>query len=163
MPETRVSRRHLFKTAGIAGAVGVAALAPGAIVASAAESSEDSLIGAWRGTVNPVGAPSFELLTSFAAGGSLVTSASIDLTKSNLSTPAFGAWARTHPGRYAVKFQFFNFDAQANPSGSGELKADVKVDGDNLRGPFTLRIFNSAGLVVFKGGGTIESKRIEAN
>jgi hypothetical protein len=170
---TRVSRRHVLKGAGMAGAAGVAgvaglaALAPGTITAKAAESSNDDLVGSWRGTATVTGLGSFGTLLSFAAGGTLVHSTAIDLQNTaaapNLSTPSYGAWKRTGEGKFAVKFEFFTFDTQTNPSGSGEVKERLSVEDDNLHGTLSVTVFDSAGNVVFTAPGTITAKRIEAD
>lgn len=166
MPETRVSRRHVLKGAGIAGAATLATLAPGTIVARA-DTSDDAIVGAWKGTATLTGIPTFGTLLSFAAGGSLVHSASPDLQNTsaapNLSTPSYGAWQRTGSGEFAVKFFFFTFDAQTNPSGSGEVKERLTVDRDALHGTVTVTLSDITGNVVFTTSGTIKAKRIEAD
>ena len=93
----------------------------------------------------------------------MVTSASIDLQPNNLSTPAYGAWTRTDDGNYNVNFFFFTFDPTGNPSGSGEVRAHLTVDGDHQRGSITLTIFDLSGIVVFTEGGKIEVTRIKAD
>jgi hypothetical protein len=166
MLKTSVSRRHVLKGAGIAGAAGLAALAPSAIVAKA-EGSDDTIVGAWKGTATLTGIPSFGTLLSFAAGGSLVHSASPDLQNTaaapNLSTPSYGAWKRTGSGKYAVRFFFFTFDAQTNPSGSGEVKEQLTVDGDELNGKVEVTLFDTNGHVAFTVDGKITAQRIEAD
>ena len=144
----------------------MAALAPSAIVAKA-DGSDDTIVGAWKGTATLTGIPSFGTLLSFAAGGSLVHSASPDLQNTtaapNLSTPSYGAWKRTGSGKYAVRFFFFTFDAQTNPSGSGEVKEQLTVDGDELNGTVEVTIFDANGHVVFTDDGKITAQRIEAD
>src|ERR1700682_2991563 len=170
MSETRVSRRHILKGAGIAGAAGFAALAPSGALARAEEGNDDNAIeGAWQGTATVASLGSFGTLLSFAAGGSLVHSASLDLQNispnNNLSTPSYGAWKRTGSGKYAVKFAFFTFDAQTNPSGSGEVKEQLRVKGDDLTGTLAVTLFDTAGNIVPPSAipGTIKAKRIEAD
>jgi hypothetical protein len=96
-------------------------------------------------------------------GGTLVSSASIDLQPANLSTPGYGAWKRTDDAGYSIQFFFFTFDPSGNPSGSGEVKAQITVDDDEFRGPFSLTIFNTSGTAVFTGSGTVEATRIEVD
>jgi TAT (twin-arginine translocation) pathway-exported protein len=170
MPDTHISRRNILKGAGVAGAAGLAALAPSGILARAEEGDNDNALeGAWRGTATVTGLGSFGTLLSFAAGGSLVHSVSLDLQNispnNNLSTPSYGAWKRTGSGKYAVKFNFFTFDAQTNPSGSGEVKEQLSVHGDDLTGTLTVTFFDTAGNVVPPSAipGTIKALRIEAD
>lgn len=149
--------------AGLAVAGPMAALTPGVARASEDNESADALVGAWRGTVSPAGQPSFESLTTFAPGGTLVASASIDLTPPGISTPSYGVWARGDESEYRVKFFFFTFDAKDNPAGSGEVKGQLTVDGNDLQGRFTLTIFDPNGAVLFTSGGTVAATRIEAD
>src|ERR1700694_337515 len=139
MPDTHMIRRNILKSARGSGAAGLAALAPSGILARAEEGDNDNALeGAWRGTATVTGLGSFGTLLSFAAGGSLVPSVSPDWQNispnNNLSTPSYGAWKRTGSGKYAVKFNFFTFDAQTNPSGRGEVKEQLRVQGDDLIG-----------------------------
>jgi hypothetical protein len=165
MLKTHVSRRHVLKGAGIAGAASLAALAPSGIVARAGR-SDDTIVGAWKGTATLTGIPSFGTLLSFAAGGSLVHSASPDLQNTaaapNLSSPSYGAWKRTGSEEYAVKFFFFTFDSQTNPSGSGEVTEKLTVDGDDLHGKVFVTLFDTNGNAFFTVDGKITAKRIEA-
>lgn len=168
MQETRVSRRRVLKGAGIAGAAGLAALVPTATVARAEDGTEDNaLVGAWKGTATVTGFGSFGTLLSFAAGGVLVHSTALDLQNSannpNLATPSYGAWKRKGDGTYSVKFDFFTFDAQTNPSGSGEVKEQLTVHGNDLTGTVSVTLFDLGGNPTGPIPGTIEAKRIEAD
>ena len=161
MSEARVSRRRVLAGAGLAGAAGLGALTPTIAFASPGDKGADAIVGSWQGSVSTNGGPTFSAMTSFNAGGTLTSSASIDLQPNNLSTPSYGAWRRTHPGQYAIKFRFFTFDAQANPAGSGEVDASVTLEDNSLQGSFTLTIFDLAGNVVFSTTGAIQATRIE--
>jgi hypothetical protein len=171
MAEREMSRRHVLKGAGIAGAAGAAGLAALAPTAQAARagSGSDAIVGTWRGIAAVPGLGfSFATMASFAVGGTLVTSGAIDLqntqTAQNLSTPAFGAWRVTGSNTYAVRFEFFTFDLQTNPSGRGVVKARVSVDGDKLAGTFSLTIFDLHEKPVVKDQrGTLEARRIRAD
>ena len=162
MSETRVSRRRVIKGAGIAGAAGLAVLAPRATSASA-DSGDDALVGAWKGTVTNKGGSTFASLTSFASGGTLTTSASLALQSGHVSTPGYGAWKRTDSNEYAATFWFFTFDKDTNPSGTGRVTGELTVDGDRARGPFTVTIFDLNNNVVFTTTGTVDFRRIKAD
>ena len=173
MSESSLTRRNVLQGAGIAGAAGLAAtVGVGAFpnIASAADAQNpgDALVGAWRGTATVTGLGSFETLLAFALGGTLVHSASLDLQNTpaapTLSTPSYGAWKRTGPNQYAVKFEFFTFDAQTNPAGSGVVKEQLTVDEDQLTGTITVTLFDTSGNVIPPSDipGTITAKRIEA-
>jgi hypothetical protein len=113
------------------------------------------------------GVPSFGTLLSFAAGGNLVHSASVDLHNTtaapNLSTPSYGAWKRTRSREYSVKFFFFTFDTLTNPSGSGEVREWITVDGDELHGKIEVTIFDATGAVVFTDNGSLTAHRVDAD
>ncbi len=172
MAERGVSRRHVLKGAGIAGAAGatgLAALAPTAQAARAGNGSDNAIVGAWRGiaTIPSLGA-SFGTLLSFALGGTLVHSASLDLQNTqaaqNLSTPSYGAWKGTGSNKYAVRFEFFTFDLQTNPSGRGVVRERLTVDRDKLTGTLSLAIFDLHDKVILKDvPGTLEARRIRAS
>ena len=173
MSEPTLTRRNILHGAGMAGAaglaatIGVAALPNIASVASAQNPGE-ALVGAWRGTATLTGLGSFETLLSFALGGTLVHSASIDLQNTsaapNLSSPSYGAWKPIGSNQYAIKFEFFSFDAQTNPSGSGVVQEQLTVNDDKLTGTITVNLFDIAGNVIPPSDipGTITAKRIEA-
>jgi hypothetical protein len=172
MAAAGVSRRHMLKGAGIAGAAGaagLAALAPTAQAARAGNGSDNAIVGAWRGTAAiPSLGVSFGTMASFALGGTLVTSGAIDLQNTqsaqNLSTPGYGAWRGTGSNKYAVRFEFFTFDLQTNPSGRGVLKARLSVDGDKLAGTFSVSFFDLHDKAVLKDvPGTLEARRIRAS
>ena len=171
MAEVGVSRRQVLKGAGVAGAAGAAGLAALVPSAQAADSGGDkAIVGAWRGmaSISMGGTPfGFGVLACFAVGGTLVTSGSIDLQNThaaqNLSTPGYGAWNGTGSNKYAVRFEFFTFDLQTNPSGNGVLRARLTVDGNKLTGTLSVAFFDLQDKVIVKDvPGTLEAMRIQA-
>ena len=56
-------------------------------------------------------------------------------------------------GEYAVKFFFFTFDTLTNPSGSGEVRERITVDGDELHGTILVTLFAATGAVVLTDNG----------
>jgi hypothetical protein len=165
---TPVSRRRVLQGAGVAGLssvaglAGLAAFGPATALAKSEGDDEDSIVGAWRGQISANGLPTFGSLTSFAQGGTLVASASVDLSPPFLSTPGYGAWRRTADNRYAVRFEFFTFAAGGAPSGSGEIVATVTVDDNRQHGSFTLKIFDVSGSLLLTTTGTLQARRIQA-
>jgi len=159
MSETVISRRRVLQGAGIAGAASLVALTP--TVARA--DTEGSLVGTWRGTGSATGIPTFGVLIAFNAGGTLVSSASIDFESDFLSTPSYGAWKRTGDGRYAIKFEFFTAGAGGTPTGSGAVRGTFTVDDDRLHGPVTVTILDLSGKKVFSTPGSISAHRIEVD
>jgi hypothetical protein len=156
-----ITRRRLLQRAGIAGAAGVAALAPTVALAKSSDVQDDAIIGAWRAVNSVTGLPPFGALTSFASGGTLATSASIDLTSQFLSTPGYGAWERTGEGHYRARFEFFTFGSGGIPAGSGEVTLTIVVEGNHQHGPLALTIFDLTGHVVLTTSGSFEATRIQ--
>jgi hypothetical protein len=156
-----ITRRRLLQRAGIAGAAGVAALAPTVALAKSSDAEAEAIIGAWRAVNSVAGLPPFGAMTSFASGGTMVTSASIDLTPQFLSTPGYGAWERTGEGQYRGRFEFFTFGSGGVPAGSGEVRLTILVEGNHQHGPLALTIFDPAGHVVLTTSGTFEATRIQ--
>ena len=156
-----ITRRRLFQRAGIAGVAGVAALAPTVALAKSSDVQDAGIVGAWRAVNTVTGLPPFGALTSFAWGGTLTTSASIDLTPQFLSTPGYGAWERVGEDRYRGRFEFFTFGSGGVPAGSGEVKLSIVVDGNHQHGPLALTIFDPTGHVVLTTNGSFEATRVQ--
>jgi hypothetical protein len=158
-----MDRRTVLRRAGVVG--GVAAL--GAVAAPSALADEDeqstSLVGGWIGTTD-AGPPfgPFKALYTFARGGGLVTSSSIDLSPRSLSTPGYGTWTKTGQRTFAFTFDAFVFDQQGNPAGTVEARPTVTLDkaGETFSGPFKFDFIAPNGAIVFSGSGTHEASRI---
>jgi hypothetical protein len=55
------------------------------------------------------------------------------------------------------------FDTMTNPSGSGEVRERITVDGDELRGKIEVTIFDATGAVVFTDDGNLTAHRVETD
>jgi hypothetical protein len=75
--------------------------------------------GTWVLTIHRVEQGlTFTALQSFTAGGVVVATGTIDRSPEPLpNSPLYGAWVRTGNNSYAVKLNFFVFDASGNPQG----------------------------------------------
>jgi len=154
MRETTVSRRRVLQGAGLAGAAGLFAMAPTAAKAD----TEDSVVGTWRATGSAPGLPtSFGLLMTFSAGGTVFSSAAIDLQPAFLSTPSYGAWKATGDGTYAFKFEFFT------PDGSGAARGKATVDDDRIHITLAITLFDASGKTVAAIPGSATGHRIEVD
>jgi hypothetical protein len=157
-----MQRRHVLGRAGIVGGALLAAAAPTAVAAS--DDDNTGLEGAWIGNVSSTGFPLFQALYTFARGGGMVTSSSIDLSPKSLSTPGYGAWQRTAERERAFAFTFdtFVFDPQGNPAGVVKSRATAVLDasGDTFTGVFKFDVFAPNGAIVFSGSGTHDGRRI---
>jgi hypothetical protein len=76
-----MDRRMVLKRAGVLGGATVAGLAAAPRVLADDQDASRSLVGAWSGSTDAgPGFPPFKALYTFAPGGGLVTSSSIDLS-----------------------------------------------------------------------------------
>jgi hypothetical protein len=157
-----LDRRQVLGRAGAAGGLAIAALsATPALADEHADGAE--LEGGWIGnTRSGPNFPPFMALYTFAHGGGMVTSSSIDLSPRSLSTPGYGTWARTAPRAFAFTFDAFVFDAQGNPAGVVKARATAKLDegGNAWSGGFKFDVIAPNGAIVFSGGGTHDATRI---
>lgn len=161
--EQHMDRRMILKRASVLGGATVAALAAAPRVLADDDQTSGSLAGAWVGSTNAgPGFPPFKALYTFAPGGGLVTSTSIDLSPRSLSTPGYGAWARIAPGTFGLTFDAFIFDQQGNPAGTVVARSTVTLNqaGDAFSGPFKFDVIAPNGSTIFSGGGTHEATRI---
>ena len=157
-----MDRRKVLERAGVLGGAAVlAALAPSVVAAD--EEASHTLEGAWIGSTNAGPAfPPFRAAYTFARGGGMVTSSSIDLSPRSLSTPGYGTWKRTGAHDFLFTFDAFVFDQQGNPAGLVKARATAVLDasGDAWTGVFKFDVFAPNGAVVFSGSGTHDAKRI---
>jgi hypothetical protein len=158
-----MDRRMILQRGAIAGGAALAAMAPLAAHAEDDSSDRQTLVGAWIGATNAgPGFPPFQALYTFAPGGGLVTSSSIDLSPRSLSTPGYGTWSRSGNGTFLFTFDAFVFDAQGNPSGVVKARSSVTLNkaGDAFVGIFKFDVIAPNGAIVFSGGGTHDGTRI---
>jgi hypothetical protein len=158
-----IERRTVLKQAGVIGGVSLAAIAGAPSAFADDDEASQSIVGAWIGSTNAGPAfPPFNALYTFAPGGGLVTSSSIDLSPRSLSTPGYGTWTRSAHQTFMFTFDAFVFDQQGNPSGTVEARTVVTLNqaGDAFSGPFKFDVIAPNGAIVFSGGGTHEAKRI---
>jgi hypothetical protein len=158
-----MDRRMVLKRAGVLGGATVAGLAAAPRVLADDHEASRSLVGAWSGSTDAgPGFPPFKALYTFAPGGGLMTSSSIDLSPRSLSTPGYGAWTRTAPRTFAFTFDAFIFDQQGNPVGAVVARSTVTLNkaGDTFSGPFKFDVIAPNGGIAFSGGGTHDATRI---
>jgi hypothetical protein len=117
-----------------------ALLQPFARDAAGRASGGNSLQGTWRVQVNPrncqTGAPgpSFDVLLSFAQGGTLTEVMNSQAFQPGQRTTGLGVWSHSHGNSYkAIWEAFILFDSSTMPGfkrGMQRLKWDFTVDGD---------------------------------
>jgi hypothetical protein len=137
---------------GVAGAAGTAAVLVTNTTALA-DSDESGLAGAWLenlSSVNGTDFPPFQVLVTYAAGGGMVATASIDEMKDLRSSPTHGAWKSLGARSFAWTGHAFSLDNNGNPSGTYNIKERLTVapGGNTYAGSGTFEIVNN-GAVVF--------------
>src|SRR5215471_16901153 len=150
-----MDRRKILERGVMLGGAALVAIAPGAAQADDDETPR-GIEGAWIGPTN-AGPPfgQFSAAYTFARGGGMVTSSSIDLSPRSLSTPGYGAWKRTGERSFRFTFNAFVFDQQGNPAGTVKARATAELDaaGDAWTGIFKFDVFAPNGAIVFSGSG----------
>ena len=158
-----MDRRKVLERGAMLGGAALVAMAPGAAQADDDETSH-GIEGAWIGPTD-AGPPfgQFSAAYTFARGGGMVTSSSIDLSPHSLSTPGYGAWKQTGELDFLFTFEAFVFDAQGNPVGTVKSRATamLNLSGDAFSGKFKFDVIAPSGAVVFSGGGSHSAKRIK--
>jgi hypothetical protein len=159
-----MDRRKVLERAGVLGGAALIAMAPATAALADEAESEHTLEGAWIGPTNAGPAfPPFTAAYTFARGGGMVTSSSIDLSPRSLSTPGYGAWKRTGERDFLFTFKAFVFDPQGNPAGVVTARATATLDvaGNAWSGTFKFDVVAPNGVTVFSGGGTHSAVRIQ--
>jgi hypothetical protein len=90
----------------------------------------DSAEGTWKCKVDriPQGG-SFNVFMSFAAGGVVVATGSLD--KLNPVSTVFGSWKRTGRNRVDATIYFYLFDPVGNPLGTLKTNESFRLDDQN--------------------------------
>jgi hypothetical protein len=151
----RWARRQFLKTAGVAGLAGVTAAAAAVATGTSvlADSEEPKLTGAWLETISTVvdGAPfTFQVLVTYAAGGGMVATASIDWMPGLVSSPTHGAWKSSDDRGYSWYGHAFSIDDKGTLNGTYNIKEHINLapGGNSYSGGGTFEIVNN-GAVVF--------------
>jgi len=121
------------------------------------------LEGSWLVTVNHPTRPTFQALTTYAAGGALVVTDG-SLPPSQL-TSGHGSWVHTRDHTYAFTFVEFLFDPTGVRVGSVRIRETLTLErgGDAYNGNFTNEVLDLDGNVLVSGsGGTTHATRITA-
>lgn len=134
---------------------------------SEANKSKD-LTGSWLVTVTPQGAPSFQALKTFDAGGGLIASAQGDVLLNPppgvapVASTAHGAWTRTGKDEFLVTFRQIFYGGDGSFEGGAKIRLTVVLNpaDDEWSGPFKVEYFDAVGNVVFSGDGTMLASRI---
>ena len=129
--------------------------------ATAGDSGDVDLVGAWRASVQfTSGAFSavkdLEFMYAFNPGGTMTESSNYDASPP--VPPAYGVWRRVQPGRYEAKYVFYLTKAPKafeeiaggggwSPGGTGVLveKISLAEDGKTFTSTISLDLFDEAG------------------
>lgn len=94
------------------------------------DESVEPIEGTWKLSVDRVAQGlTFNVFMSFAAGGVVVATGSLDKLES-VST-VFGSWKRTGRNRVDVTIYFFLFDSVGNPVGTLKTNETFRLSGKN--------------------------------
>ena len=138
---------------------------------SAAESdrhsprAEQSLVGTWRTQVTlvncttgqPVGAPAFSALLTFARGGTATETTANSFFPAQRS-PGHGAWVSQGDQSYrAATTAFISRDGVLVRTQT--ITQDIEVDDDTFSSTATTEFFDPSGALVLKGCATAKGER----
>jgi hypothetical protein len=108
--------------------------------------------------------PPFQGLGTFARGGGLVVTASIDMAKGSLSGPSHGAWLRTGARSFRWKANAFSFaDDGSGTNGTYFIEESLTLakTGNTYTSSGSFKIVNN-GTVIFSAPFTGAATRITA-
>lgn len=130
------------------------------------EEPTTSALGTWLETITPTdpSIPPFQTLTTYAAGGGLISTASINLNPATLASGAFGAWVRRDARSFHWSGHAFAFTPQGNPNGIFNILETVTLSetGDSLTSSGRYEIVNN-GSVVFSSAFTGSGMRVTSD
>lgn len=145
---------------------------PGSKSGAASENKKSKdLQGSWLVTVTPPGgAPPFQALVTFDAGGGVVGSAQGDVLLQAppgvppVATAAHGAWEQTAKREFLFTFRQIFYGADGSSQGGAKIRSAVTLNesGDEWSGQLKVEYFDTYGNVVFSGEGTMQATRIVA-
>jgi hypothetical protein len=150
-PTNRTMRRRQFlRAAGVAGVTGATAVLAGSTTVFADE-GEGSPTGAWLETITSTDGsfPSFKVLFTYAAGGGLTGTASIDSMAGLKSSPTHGAWKSVNDRTFRWTGHAFSFDDAGNPNGYYNIKETIKLaqGGNAYAGNGTFEVVDGPGAI----------------
>ncbi len=113
------------------------------------------IAGTWNVEVTPDGESTFPAIVTFTSDGSVVA------TEADSPTTGQGAWKRVDDDRYAFGFTSFVVSPTGEPAGHVVVRSVVTFDGNASSGRFSFTIYDAAGAVVQRGGGTATATRYD--
>lgn len=182
MPMPRFDRRRVLQGVSALGGTGALAALAGSDFAYASadadgasfgqvsqlpapEDAAQSVLGTWLETItSPDNTfPTFQTLTTYAAGGGLISTASINLNPATLASGAFGVWVRTGDRAFRWFARAFAYTPQGNPNGLFSIRESVTMNqaGDTLSGSGGYEIVNN-GTVLFSAAFKVTGTRVIA-
>lgn len=143
-------RRQFLRAAGVAGVTGATAVLAGSSTVLA-DAGAAGLTGAWLETITSTdnSFPSFQVLFTFAAGGGLTGTASIDSMAGLKSSPTHGAWKTLDGRKYKWTGHAFSFDDAGIPNGYYNIKETLQLApaGNAYTGSGTFEVVDGAGAI----------------
>jgi hypothetical protein len=155
-------------------ALAVASMATRAARAQVGQGEADGFVGSWRVTVNvtdPPGPPSFPVLMTFHADGTLLQSRPYYIPAFGvLETTHHGAWKRIDGNQIAATTYSLAQGAPGNAALNGQFFGTEKVnfhpvmgdDGNTFTALWTSTVYDSGGNPIVQGSGNLSGIRVQA-
>lgn len=134
MTDHHVDRRTMLKRAGAVGAVAALAAIHDPLPVRAAETNAWGLEGTWLSTVALGSRTPFQSLSTYAAGGGVVTTAQTQLRgapgRPGSISSHHGTWVRTGELTYQRHVVAFTFDPTGTPTGTHTVDQTILMAAD---------------------------------
>lgn len=130
-------------------------------VAASAQSSP--IVGLWRTSVSPNGAPTFLSFTNFTSDG---LSTEFDNSQApSKETTALGSWLQTGVKSFAYTAYNDLYSHDGKYAGTFEVTAKITLDasGDTYSAPFVYVVRNPEGATVGSGTGSATGERVRVD
>jgi hypothetical protein len=165
-----MDRRRVLKGAGALGAIGALAALQGGMPARATGNDTWGLEGTWISTVALGAVAPFQSLSTYAAGGGVVTTAQTSLRGApgmpGSVSSHHGTWARTGELTFQRHVVAFLFSLMGVPTGTHTVDQTILIagDGQSYSAHGTVTIADVTGKVLRSmSAGTEQATRITAN
>ena len=154
-------------------ALAVAGMATQSAQAQVGQGQADGMVGSWRVTVNvtdPQGFPSFPVLTTFHADGTVLQTRPLYIPAFGVvETAHFGAWKRINDTQIAATTFSLAQGAPGDVALNGAFFGTEKVnfqpvlsgDGNSFTAQWTSTVFDPSGNQILQSSGTLSGVRIQ--
>jgi hypothetical protein len=151
----RLNRRQALTRAGL-GTLGAGALVALGAVPVSAEGGAD-IVGSWNILFQQTHPTPHRLqsLVVFASGGAVVEA------DGSAQSPSLGAWRPSDDG-VLFSLKSWGFNPNGSLFGTVRVNCKVTVNEGSVQGTFHITVYDTLGVVIFQGNGTLSGSRFEA-